>query len=64
MIYETRVMTKARTDWFVEQYDMLVGTDREVNEVGLNGFYVVCLELETAAEIEICRQLEMDARAK
>ena len=43
--FETKTMSETQLDKFVKEYDRKIGTDREINDIGGNQFFVVCVDL-------------------
>jgi hypothetical protein len=56
-MYETNEMPTRYAYKFMREFDRLVGTDREINQVDTFNSYVFCYEM-TNNEISICRDIE------
>lgn len=59
MIYETAPLTLKQAKSFCDRFDTLIGTERELNSIDLDTYYVCCFELETKQELKICRRIEL-----
>jgi len=62
MYYETDEMTGEQTERFLVLFDEAVGTDREVNQIDDDNYYVFCSDLEENTELQECRRCEDMAR--
>ncbi len=62
MYYETGELTGEQTERFLVLFDEAVGTDREVNQIDDDNFYVFCSDLEESTELLECRRCEDMAR--
>lgn len=58
MNYETGRLTFKQANEFCKLFDTRVGTERDLNNIDIDTFYVHCFEIETAVEINICIELE------
>jgi hypothetical protein len=50
---ETRTMTRMQLNAFLAWYDRAIGTEREVNNVGIDEYYVVCFEVDLAEVMKV-----------
>ena len=57
-MYKTGVMNLADTLAFILAIYEHIGVDYEFNDYGENGYYVVVYDLETEAELALCRKFD------
>lgn len=57
MMYETSKMTHKQAVRFCKQFDVKVGTERELNVIE-DEYYVLCFDLQNQVEVDICRKIE------
>ena len=58
MHYVTEVMSFKQVNEFCRLFDLEFGTERHVENIGLNKYYVFCADIETTGGIgDTCRRL-------
>lgn len=61
MNYETGRLTYKQASNFCKQFDTEIGTERELNNIDIDTYYVCCFDIETAAEINTCVKIETNS---
>ena len=59
MIYETAHLTLKQAKAFCDLFDTLIGTERELNSIDSDTYYVCCFDIETRGERKKCRTIEL-----
>lgn len=61
MNYETGHLTFSQANKFCKEFDAKIGTERELNNIDIDTYYVCCFELETMAEVNNCIKIETNS---
>lgn len=61
MNYETGHLTWKQAHRFCKEFDIKIGTDREINNIDIDTFYVHCFDLISAVEVNDCVRIETNA---
>ena len=61
MNYETGHLTFTQANKFCKEFDVRIGTERELNGIDIDTFYVQCFELESAVEVNACVEIETNS---
>lgn len=57
-MYETGVMNWDDAHAFMRAIDQHIGVDYEINQLDQGEYYVVVFDLETEAELSLCRKFD------
>lgn len=59
MTYETAHLTYKQAKEFCRRFDLEIGTERELNNIDIDTYYVFCVELDSTGELNACKKFEL-----